>query len=441
MRTRKPSLGAIFLTVFLDLVGFGLVLPFLADEARDSFGTTAFTATLLSAVYSLMQFLFVPVWGRLSDRIGRRPVLVWSVGATALSMAGLGLALAYGHSVAWLFAARVFSGIATANLGSASAYIADITKPEDRAKGMGLIGMAFGLGFILGPAMGGVLAGVAVNGRHGPLACWAAAALSVANFTWVVLGLPESLPKERRAAPGQATRSLVPLNVSAARAAFALPGVAIAVFVNFLIILSFTNLDQTFRFFNKDLFAMSPVETGLLLAFVGVAGAGVQGGLIRPLAKRFDEAWIIRVGVAIQAVAFAGLAASPAVGRSLLYASGAVLAVGNGLTQPSVSAFISRRADARSQGATLGTSQSVASLARVFGPAFGGWVYGAIGPRSPYVAASIGMVVALGFALRLRRSPRPGDAAGSGPQDSGPQNNGPQNNGPQNNGKTSTQTS
>src|SRR5580704_18099504 len=144
----KPAarLGAIFLTVFVDLLGFGLVLPFLAKEARDTFGVTAFEATLLASVYSLMQFLFVPVWGRVSDRVGRRPVLLWSVAGTALTMAGLGVGLAWGRSILWLFAARAFGGIATANLGTASAYIADITKPEDRAKGMGIIGMAFGLG-------------------------------------------------------------------------------------------------------------------------------------------------------------------------------------------------------------------------------------------------------------------------------------------------------
>jgi MFS family permease len=403
MQTRKPSLGAIFLTVFLDLVGFGLVLPFLAEEARASFGTTAFTATLLSAVYSLMQFLFVPVWGRLSDRIGRRPVLVWSVAATAVGMAGLGGALAFGASVGWLFAARVFSGIATANLGTASAYIADITSPAERAKGMGLIGMAFGLGFILGPAIGGALAGVEINGRHGPLACFVAAGLSVVNFAWVTFGLAESLPPDRRTRPGESRRALAPLNVEAARTAFALPGVAHAVLVNFLIVLSFTNLDQTFRFFNKDLFGMTPVETGMVLAFIGIVAAGVQGGLIRVLAKKYDEAWLIRTGVLLQAIAFAGLALSPGVGRGLLYASGGCLAVGNGFTQPSVAAFVSKRADARSQGGTLGTNQAVASLARVFGPAFGGWVYGALGPRSPYIAASIGMIIALGFALMLDR--------------------------------------
>ncbi|MDB4992710.1 MAG: tetracycline resistance protein, partial [Myxococcaceae bacterium] len=157
---RKPSLGAIFLTVFLDLLGFGLVIPFLAEEARDNFHTTAFVGTLLGALYSLMQFVFVPIWGRLSDRVGRRPVLVWSVFASSLSMLGLGLAIAYGHHVAWLFAARLFSGVATANLGTASAYIADVTRPEERARGMGMIGMAFGLGFILGPGIGGALAGI-----------------------------------------------------------------------------------------------------------------------------------------------------------------------------------------------------------------------------------------------------------------------------------------
>src|SRR5580704_11220862 len=162
-----PRLGAIFLTVFVDLLGFGLVLPFLAKEARDSFGVTAFVATLLGSTYSLMQFLFVPVWGRLSDRVGRRPVLLWSIAGTSLAMAGLGASLAWGGSIAWVFAARVFSGIATANLGTASAYIADVTTPSERTRGMSLIGMAFGLGFILGPGVGGALARIPIAGHHG----------------------------------------------------------------------------------------------------------------------------------------------------------------------------------------------------------------------------------------------------------------------------------
>src|SRR5271169_3404634 len=180
-----PRLGGIFLTVFLDLLGFGLVLPFLAKEGRDTFGVSAFVATLLGSVYSLMQFAFVPIWGRISDRVGRRPVFIWSIAGTALTMAGLGAGLTWGGSIYWLFAARIFGGIATANLGTASAYIADITKPEDRAKGMGLIGVAFGLGFILGPALGGALAKIPVRGHHGAVPCLVAACLSVVNLAWV----------------------------------------------------------------------------------------------------------------------------------------------------------------------------------------------------------------------------------------------------------------
>ena len=164
---RTPGLGPIFLIVFLDILGFSLVLPFLAEESRSTFGTSELTGTLLASVYSLMQFVFVPVWGRISDRVGRRPVLLWSVSATALGMAGLGLALLHANEIIWLFVARAASGIATANLGTASAYIADVTKPEDRSKGMGLIGMAFGLGFILGPGIGGALSGISIGGRTG----------------------------------------------------------------------------------------------------------------------------------------------------------------------------------------------------------------------------------------------------------------------------------
>jgi DHA1 family tetracycline resistance protein-like MFS transporter len=397
-RTSIPGLWSIFFVVFLDILGFSLVLPFLAQEARDTFHTTELTGTLLGAIYSLMQFLFVPVWGRVSDRVGRRPVLVWSVLATAVGMTCLGLGLMFASSVAWLFVARAASGIATANLGTASAYIADVTKPEERARGMGMIGMAFGFGFIFGPALGGALSGIPIAGRTGVVPCFIAAGLSVANLAWVYFKLRESLPPEKRSTQ---KRSLAPLNLEAAREAFARPGIALAVLVNFVLILSFTVLDQTFRFFTEDRFGMTALETGLVLCFIGVIAALVQGGLIRPLAKRFDEAQLIRAGTAIQALAFVGLAASPSLGRGALYAAGGLLALGNGLTAPSVSAYVSRRADPQAQGGTLGTNQSAASLARVFGPALGGWLYGSFGSRSPYVAGAVGMVVATIIALFL----------------------------------------
>lgn len=407
-RSRIPGLGAIFLVVFLDILGFSLVLPFLAEEARDTFGTSELVGTLLGAVYSLMQFLFVPVWGRVSDRVGRRPVLVWSVLATSIGMAGLGTGLIFASGVAWLFLARAASGIATANLGTASAYIADVTKPEERARGMGMIGMAFGLGFIFGPAIGGALSGISIAGRVGAVPCFIAAGLSVVNLTWVYFRLPESLPPERRATH---ERSLSPLNLEAAREAFARPGIARAVFVNFVLVVSFTVLDQTFRFFTNDKFGMTALDTGLVLCFIGVVAAGVQGGLIRPLAKRYGEPSLIRVGTGLQALAFAALAMSPSYGRLALYAAGGLLAVGNGLTQPSISAYVSQRADPTAQGATLGTNQSAASLARVFGPALGGWLYGSLGPSSPYVAGAVGMVIATVVALSLQSSSATADAA------------------------------
>jgi len=398
-----PGLGAIFLTVLVDLLGFGLVLPFLAKEARDTFGVSEFVATLLGSVYSLMQFVFVPVWGRVSDRVGRRPVLLWSIAGTALTMAVLGGGLAWGHSVLWLFAARTFGGIATANLGTASAYIADVTKPEERAKGMGLIGMAFGLGFILGPGIGGALSKIEISGRHGAVACFVAAGLSAVNLVWASLGVRESLPRAARAT--RSPRSMTPLNLDAMRAAFDLPGVGLAIAVNFLVILSFTNLDQTFTFFCSDIFGIDERGTGYVLAFIGIVAALVQGGLVRVLAPRFDEAVLIRVGTILQALAFAGFVlAGSSASHPLLFASGGVLALGNGLTQPATSAFISRRAPPDRQGGTLGTNQSFASLARTFGPAMGGWLYGSIGARAPYAVASLGMLVALGLATGLRKS-------------------------------------
>ena len=397
---RAPSLGAIFLTVFLDLLGFGLVLPFLGEGARDTFGSSELVGGLLASVYSLMQFLFVPVWGRLSDRVGRRPVLVWSVFASILGWVGLFTSLTFGQSVIWLFVTRAFSGIATANLGTASAYIADVTKPEDRAKGMGLIGAAFGLGFIIGPGVGGALSKISINGRFGGVPCLVAAGLALVNFVWVLRGLPESLPPEKRS---QTKRRLSPLDIAATRRTLSKPGIAPMVLINFVAVLAFTCLDQTFRFFNKDLFGFDQLHTGLVLMLIGVCAALVQGLIVRKLSGKIADVTIVRAGLFIQAIGFLLLALSPSIGAWSLYLCGAILALGNGLSQPSISAYISRRSGALEQGETLGTSQSFASLARMFGPALGGYLYGAVGPRSPYVASAIGMVLGLLLATRLSK--------------------------------------
>ena len=395
---RQPSLGVIFLTVVIDLLGFGLVMPFLTLQARDAFGVDAGTASVLGACYSGMQFLFMPLWGRLSDRVGRRPVMLSSIFFTAVTMAGLGAALAWSNTIVWLFVARALSGSATANIGTASAYIADITTPEERVKGMGLIGMAFGLGFVIGPGVGGVLAAYEINGRHGPWACFAAAALSAINFVWALVSLPESLPKERRAQAD--SRPLSPLRVDALSRLLSTRGIRHASMTNFLIILAFSGLEITYAMYATDAFELSHENVGLFFVYMGTIGALVQGGFVRRVSGRYRETSLAAAGLLLLFVGFAGFVAAPRFGLTGLFIVSALIAIGNGLTQPSISAYISRLADPMRQGETLSANQSLSSLARLFGPLLGGYVYG-VAPRLAFVSCAVinglAMVVASGM--------------------------------------------
>ncbi|HSZ81779.1 MAG TPA: MFS transporter [Polyangia bacterium] len=388
---RKASLGTLFFTVFLDLLGFGLVIPFLPGLARD-LGASNFVATLPGAAYSLMQFLFIPVWGRLSDRVGRRPVLLWSIAASSVGMAMLGL----GNSLMWLFIARLWSGVATANIAVAQAYIADVTTPETRARGMGLIGMAFGFGFIFGPAVGGILSRYSVPGlaQVGALPALVASGLSAINLMLALRTLPESLPPEKR---GRSLRRAVPLDLTAFRTAIAVPGVGVAVATNFFVIMWFSGMEQTFRLFTDDVFGMTAAATGAIFAVVGVVGAGVQGGLVGRLVRRYGEARLIVAGPLILAIAFALLAASPMFGAAAhvaLYAASGLIALGNGIVQPSLPSYVSRRAVSTDQGLALGTLQSASALGRVVGPALGGVLYSSFSATAPYTFGAVGLLFA-----------------------------------------------
>jgi DHA1 family tetracycline resistance protein-like MFS transporter len=394
---RKASLGTLFLTVFLDLLGFGLVIPFLPGVARD-LGASDFVATLPGAVYSLMQFLFVPIWGRLSDRVGRRPVLLISIAGSALGMVALGMA----NSLWLVLAARIFSGVATANIAVAQAYIADVTPPERRARGMGIIGMAFGLGFIVGPFVGGELGRFVVMGRRGALAAFVAGGLSLVNLLLAFRTLPESLPAEAR---GKALRRAVPLDFAQLRRALTMPDVGAAMAISFLVVFWFAGMEQTFRLFTEDKFGMSDVGTGRVFGVVGVVAAIVQGGLIARLTRSFGEARLVRAGIVCQAFAFALLGLSPGLGSYALvgiYVSAGLIALGSGLVTPSLSAYVSQRTARDAQGVTLGSMQSASALARVLGPACGGIFYAAINPSAPYLLGSVGMIIAALFALQLR---------------------------------------
>jgi DHA1 family tetracycline resistance protein-like MFS transporter len=393
---RKASLGTLFLTVFLDLLGFGLVVPFLPGVAR-AHGASDLVATLVGGGFSLMQFLFIPLWGRLSDRVGRRPVLLWSIAASAVGMAFLGLA----DSLLLIFAARLFSGIATANISVAQAYIADITTPENRARGMAMIGVAFGLGFIFGPFIGGELGQYPVLGHPGALAAFVAAGLSAVNFVMALSTLPESLPPERR---GQKRRRAVPFDLEAIRQTGRLSGVGLAVGINAMVIFWFAGLEQTFRLFTEDAFRMTVASTGRVLGLVGVVSALVQGGLIHRLTRRFGEPKLVRAGALVLAAGFAGIWSCPSFGdwsRVVLYVGSCLTAMGTGLLTPSLSSYVSRQAPPESQGTTLGVLQSMNALARVLGPAAGGLLYQFFGMRGPYSFGAVGMLAAGIIASRL----------------------------------------
>ncbi|HEY6879449.1 MAG TPA: MFS transporter [Polyangiales bacterium] len=396
---RNPSLGVIFLTVAIDLLGFGIVMPFLTLEARDAFGVGAGTAAFLGACYSAMQFLFMPVWGRLSDRVGRRPVMLFSIACSALTMAGLASALAWSSSIAWLFAARALSGAATANIGTASAYIADITAPEDRVKGMGMIGLAFGLGFLIGPGVGGPLATFTVNGRHGPLACYVAAALSTINFVWALFGLPESLPPERRAQVSR--RSLSPLRVEPLRRLLSTRGVGAASLTNFLIILAFSGLEITYAMYASDRFELDHKQVGYFFVFMGLLGALIQGGYVRRVSGKVRESSLATAGLLLQLLGFASFVVAPRFGIGGLLVASALIALGNGCTQPAISAYISRLADPTRQGEMLSANQSMSSLARVFGPLLGGTLY-TFGAQWPFICCAACNLLALLIAGAMR---------------------------------------
>jgi DHA1 family tetracycline resistance protein-like MFS transporter len=397
---RKASLGTLFLTVFLDLLGFGLVVPFLPGVAR-SYGASNLVAALLGAAFSAMQFLFIPLWGRLSDRVGRRPVLLWSIAASAGGMVLLGVA----HSLPMLFLARLWTGMATANIAVAQAYIADVTTPERRARGMGLIGMAFGLGFIFGPFIGGELGRVAVLGRPGALAAFVAAGLSAINFLMALLSLPESrVIVPGGSPPPEGRRRVAPLDGAALRLARSIPGVPLAVVIGFSVTLWFAGMEQTFRLFTEDAFAMGVASTGRVFGLMGLVTALVQGGLIHRLTRRFGEVRLVQAGAPLLGAGFALIALAPGLGgrgRTVMVLGACTMALGYGLIQPGVSSYTSRQAGREVQGAVLGILQSMSALSRVIGPAAGGLLYQLLGLRAPYAAGALGMFLAAVLASRL----------------------------------------
>ena len=381
----------LFLIVFVDLVGFGLVIPLLPFYAV-RFGASPQQVTLLLAIYSLMQLFTAPLWGRLSDRVGRRPVLIISMAASVLAYWWIGSATAL-----WmLFVARALAGACAGNIAAAQAYIADITKPEERAKGMGLIGAAFGLGFIIGPALGGLLAGNDPATADIETPAWVGAGLSLVALCGVVLLLPESLPADRRGVRGPSRSRLSAISDVLRR-----PVLSRLILVFFLVILAFAGMESTFALWAIEQFGWGPRQVGYVFAYVGVLSALLQGGLIGPLTRRFGEERLLLCGLVLIGV---GLLTMPtARNLALLVLAMTALALGMGLTQPSLNSLISRRAGREEQGEVLGVSQSVGSLSRVLGPAAAGFFFGEFGRDAVFFWGAVLVAAALFVALKLVR--------------------------------------
>ncbi len=390
MPSPRRTLTTLFLIVFTDLVGFGIVIPLLPLYA-DEFHPAPWVFGLLMASYSAMQFIFSPILGRISDRVGRRPVLLISLAGSVTGFVLFALA----HSLAWLFASRLLAGVCGGNIATAQAVIADTTPPEKRAQGMGLIGAAFGLGFIAGPALAGLLAPLSMAAPG-----WGAAAFSVTAWTMTLLFLPETRPAtgaDRGRAPASGLARL--------EYAFGHTELAPLMAIGFLFVTGFAAFEVTFAQFVHERLALPHSGVGFLFVYIGVLAAAVQGGLVGRATRRFGERVLLLAGLTLGTAGLVLLALA-----HTLFGVMAVLplaSLGAGLCMPSLSSLISRSARADEQGAALGAFQGIGSLARVIGPFTAELAVGAWGVAAPPLgAAALSAAAAVAAGMFLRRRPR-----------------------------------
>jgi multidrug resistance protein len=375
----KSARPVIVFTIFLDLLGFGLIIPQLQYYA-DAFHATPAFIGMIQAIYSLMQFLFAPFWGRLSDRVGRRPVLLVSIAGSVLSYVLFALA-----KDAWMiFLSRLLAGITAANLSAAQAYLSDITPPQERTRAMGLIGAAFGVGFILGPAVGGILGAWGGNFAIGI----GGALLAAANWFSAFLRLPESLLPENRRRTGE----WYALPLRDLPRVLAIPHVGLLAMVMFAAVFAIANLESTFVLLAKHRYHLDQRECGYLFAYLGLMGVVVQGGLIGKLSARFGESRLLLGGYLLQIPALLLIPFMPSTGWLMVVL--ALLAFGGGIASPSLNGLIAKLAPADRRGEVFGVTQSLGSLARVVAPAWGGWSFGHLGVSAPYVTAAMMMLLA-----------------------------------------------
>ena len=439
MSTNRPRiLGLVFLTVFLDLVGFSIIFPifpalldyYVTLEGETSligrlqaqlielvgsregadFAVVTLFGGILGSVYSLLQFLFAPFWGALSDRKGRRSTLLLTLAGTALSY----LLWVFAGGFSLLIAARVLGGIMAGNISIASAAVSDTTSGADRAKGMGIVGMAIGLGFVVGPAIGGLSstwnlldsweAGAAygVNPFSGPALI--ALTLAILNWFWALSRFPETLDPANRERSAEA-RTLHPFR---SLRGIDHPGVMRTNLISFLYLSAFSGMEFTLTFLAAERLGFGPHDNMWMFVFIGLMIAFVQGGVVRRVVPRVGERKVAAVGLALLLPGFVlvGLAASV----GMLYGGLAFMAVGSALAMPCFSALVSRYSPADVQGLVLGAFRSVGSLSRAIGPVLGGLLYWSLGSQAPYLAGAVVLLVPLALSLGLPPVPDSAEA-------------------------------
>lgn len=393
-----PGLGALFLSVFIGLMGFGVLLPVFPFWGR-ALGTEPAYITLAMGAYSLGQFLGAPLWGKLSDSQGRRPVLLWSLIGGAASYA----LMAYADSIVMLGLARLFGGLMAGNIAVAFAYVGDVVGEEGRPRAMGLLGAAFGLGFIFGPAIGGLVAGDAPGPAEFARVAWVSVAITLVAVIAVWWRLPESLTSERRVAAkgsggGPRARDLLREK----------PAVLGLILLVLLVIGSAAMMETTFALFADDRLNWSPRDVGLAFAAIGIVSAVIQAAGAAPLARRFGATRVTLGGISAYAIGMLTLAMA----ASTVAVLGALtmIAIGVGMFNPAYQTMVAATTSDADRGMVNGLTQGGSAVGRIIGPAVSGVIFQNLGPAMPFLIGSVMMIFAFALAILAGRQVKAGHA-------------------------------
>ena len=373
----KSALTLIFLTVFIDLLGFGILIPILPSFSVKELHIDEAAIGIAIAIYSFVQFLFNPVFGKISDKYGRKPVIVVCLFLNAVGY----IVFSFTHSYVLLLTSRIIAGIGGSSIGVAQAYIADVTTRSERSKGMGLIGAAFGLGFVFGPLMGGLLSdfGYAVTG-------YVAAGFSLMAFTLTIFFLPESLKKDTNVDPSNALKRRKLFDFAGMKKILQKPDLAVLILLFFILTFSFANIYGTFALLGLKVYGFTDMQNGYMYGIIGLTSAIIQGGMIGRINKMMSKKKILIIAsfiimTMLAMIPYAGSFAGLAIVSILL-------AYGTGTFQPTVLSLISEVTSEAEQGITLGLNQSLSSFARVLGPLWGGFAFEYLGYPFPFLTGA-----------------------------------------------------